>query len=50
MKEKLILEIKTAMTEKVSQQQMELLNIVLLRSLDNLCITEIDAKICVLRK
>lgn len=45
MKEKLILEIKTAMTEIVSQQQMELLNIVLLRSLDNLCVTEIDAKI-----
>jgi site-specific recombinase XerD len=45
MKEKLILEIKTAMTEKVSQQQMALLNIVLMRSLDNLCITEIDAQI-----
>ncbi|OYX86464.1 MAG: integrase [Flavobacteriales bacterium 32-34-25] len=45
MKEKLILEIKTAMTEIVSQQQMELLNIVLLRSLDNLYITEIDTKI-----
>lgn len=45
MKEKLILEIKTAMTEKVSQQQMELLNIVLMRSLDNLCITEIDTEI-----
>ncbi|WP_281323896.1 site-specific tyrosine recombinase/integron integrase [Flavobacterium sp. IMCC34518] len=45
MKEKLILEIKTAMTEIVSQQQMELLNIVLIRSLDNLCITEIDSEI-----
>ena len=45
MKEKLILEIKTAMTEKVSQQQMALLNIVLMRSLDNLCITEIDTEI-----
>lgn len=45
MKEKLILEIKTAMTEIVSQQQMELLNIVLNRSLDNLCVTEIDSKI-----
>lgn len=45
MKEKLILEIKTAMTEIVSQQQMELLNIVLTRSLDNLYITEIDVKI-----
>lgn len=45
MKEKLILEIKTAMTEIVSQQQMELLNIVLTRSLDNLYVTEIDAKI-----
>lgn len=45
MKEKLILEIKTAMTEKVSQQQMALLNIVLMRSLDNLCITEIDTQI-----
>lgn len=45
MKEKLILEIKTAMTEIVSQQQMELLNIVLMRSFDNLCITEIDVEI-----
>ena len=45
MKEKLILEIKTAMTEILSQQQMELLNIVLLRSIDNLYITEIDTKI-----
>lgn len=45
MKEKLILEIRTAMTEIVSQQQMELLNIVLMRSLDNLCITEIDTEI-----
>ncbi len=45
MKEKLILEIRTAMTEIVSQQQMELLNIVLIRSLDNLCITEIDTDI-----
>lgn len=45
MKEKLILEIKTAMTEKVSQQQMALLNIVLMRSFDNLCITEIDTQI-----
>ena len=45
MKEKLILEIKTAMTDKVSQQQMVLLNIVLMRSLDNFCVTEIDAEI-----
>lgn len=45
MKEKLILEIKNAMTERLSQQQMELLNIVLLRSFDNLCITEIDTEI-----
>jgi site-specific recombinase XerD len=45
MKEKLILEIRTAMTEKVSQQQMALLNIVLMRSFDNLCITEIETEI-----
>ncbi|MBW4361085.1 site-specific tyrosine recombinase/integron integrase [Flavobacterium taihuense] len=45
MKEKLILEIKTAMTEIVSQQQMELLNIVLNRSLDNMYVTEIDTEI-----
>ncbi|MNQ84551.1 Tyrosine recombinase XerC [compost metagenome] len=45
MKEKLILEIKTAMTEIVSQQQMELLNIILNRSLDNLCVTEIVTEI-----
>ena len=45
MKEKLILEIKTAMTALLSVQQMELLNIVLKRSVDNLCITEIDTEI-----
>lgn len=45
MKEKLILEIKTAMTEIISQQEMELLNIVLMRSLDNLCVTEIYTEI-----
>jgi integrase/recombinase XerD len=45
MKEKLILEVKTAMTEIISQQQIELLNIILIRSLDNLCVTEIDTEI-----
>lgn len=45
MKEKLILEIKNAMTERINQQQMELLNIILLRSFDNLHITEIDSEI-----
>lgn len=45
MKEKLILEIKTAMTEIMNHQQMELLNVVLYRSFDNLCITEIDTEI-----
>lgn len=45
MKEKLILEIKTSMTTTLSTQQMELLHKVLVKSIDNLNITEIDAKI-----
>lgn len=45
MKEKMILEIKASMTTVLSTQQMELLHKVLVKSTNNLCITEIDSEI-----